>query len=140
MRRLTVDERAMALLYERPREVAGHLLRKCWRDECPQRAAALAYTTLLSLVPFLVVAFAMLKGFGGLKAIQERLESLLYTHLVTTSSLQATGKLLARVSDATLHALGPTTIQDLIDASRHPSPPVQPSLPPQKTSGNLPER
>jgi membrane protein len=73
----------------RAKEVIGLVLQKFWRDECPQRAASLAYTTLLSLVPFLVVAFAMLKGFGGLNLIQERLESLLYTHLVTTSSVQA---------------------------------------------------
>ncbi len=77
------------MLFRRAREVAGHLLLKCWRDECPQRAASLAYTTLLSLVPSLAVAFAMLKAFGGLTPIQEKLESLVYTHLVTTSSLQA---------------------------------------------------
>ncbi|MBI2002060.1 MAG: YihY/virulence factor BrkB family protein, partial [candidate division NC10 bacterium] len=80
----------MAILFERPREVIRHILRKFWQDECPQRAASLAYTTLLSLVPFLAVAFAMLKGLGGLKPIEERLETLLYTHLVTASSLQAT--------------------------------------------------
>jgi membrane protein len=85
-----LDAKAVALLYRRPREVAGHLLRKFWRDECPQRAASLAYTTLLSLVPFLAVAFAILKGFGGYRQIQTKLEGLLYTHLVTSSSLQAT--------------------------------------------------
>ena len=31
----------------------------------------------------------MLKGFGGLKPLQDRLEALIYTHLVTTSSLEA---------------------------------------------------
>lgn len=67
----------------------GRVLWKFWQDECPQRAAALAYATLLSLVPSLAVAFAMLKAFGGLRPIQERLEGLVYTHLVTDSSLQA---------------------------------------------------
>jgi len=89
MRRPSLDAEAMAMVYRRPWEVAGHLLRKCWRDECPQRAASLAYTTLLSVVPFLAVAFAMLKGFGGLKPIQQKLQELVFTHLVTTSSLQA---------------------------------------------------
>lgn len=90
MQRPPMDTKAVTALYQRPHEVAVFVLRKFWRDECPQRAAALAYTTLLSLVPFLAVAFAMLKGFGGLHQIQERLEGLLYTHLVTDSSLQAT--------------------------------------------------
>ncbi|MGH7428761.1 MAG: YihY family inner membrane protein, partial [Candidatus Methylomirabilaceae bacterium] len=83
------DRNALAMLCRRPLEVGAHLAWKFWRDECPQRAASLAYTTLLSLVPSLAVAFAMLKAFGGLTPIQERLETLVYTHLVTTSSLQA---------------------------------------------------
>ncbi len=89
MRRPSPDARAAAILYRKPRAVIVFLLRKFWRDECPQRAASLAYTTILSLVPSLAVAFAMLKGFGGLKPLQARLESIVYTHLVTTSSLQA---------------------------------------------------
>ncbi len=83
------DRKALAMLLRNPLEVGAHLLSKFWQDECPQRAASLAYTTLLSLVPSLAVAFAMLKAFGGLTPIQERLETLVYTHLVTTSSLQA---------------------------------------------------
>ncbi len=89
MRGPSLDAKAMALLTRRPREVGVFLLRKFWRDECPQRAASLAYTTILSLVPSLAVAFAMLKGFGGLKPIQDKLYNLIYTHLVTTSSLEA---------------------------------------------------
>jgi membrane protein len=83
------DRKALAMLLRNPLEVGAHLLSKFWQDECPQRAASLAYTTLLSLVPSLAVAFAVLKAFGGLTSIQERLETLVYTHLVTTSSLQA---------------------------------------------------
>ena len=89
MQQLHSDDKAMAMLFRRPLEVGTHLLWRFWRDECPQRAASLAFTTLLALVPFLAVAFAMLKAFGGLTPIQERLETLVYTHLVTTSSLQA---------------------------------------------------
>jgi membrane protein len=44
-----------------------------YRDECLTRAAALAYTTLLSLVPLLALMFAVLKGLG----VQQRLEPLL---------------------------------------------------------------
>jgi len=89
MHRRSLDAKGMAMLFRRPLEVASHIVWKFWQDECPQRAASLAYTTLLSLVPSLAVAFAMLKAFGGLTPIQERLETLVYTHLVTTSSLQA---------------------------------------------------
>jgi membrane protein len=109
MQRLHSDDNAMAMLYRRPQEVAVHIVWKFWQDECPQRAAALAYTTLLALVPSLAVAFAILKAFGGLNPIQERLETLVYTHLVTTSSLQAAEyiqKLTERVNAGAIGTVG----------------------------------
>jgi membrane protein len=109
MQRLHSDDNALAMLFRRPLEVGAHLLLKFWRDECPQRAASLAYTTLLSLVPSLAVAFAMLKGFGGLDSIQARVEELVYTHLVTTSSLQAADyiqKFTERVDAGTIGTVG----------------------------------
>ena len=81
--------KTFALLLRSPHTVASHLVWKLWRDECPQRAGSLAYSTLLSLVPVMAVAFAVLKGFGGLKPIQQQLEQAINTHLVTTSSWQA---------------------------------------------------
>jgi len=109
MQRLHSDDNALAMLYRRPLEVGTHLLWRFWRDECPQRAASLAYTTLLSLVPSLAVAFAILKGFGGLESIQARVEELVYTHLVTTSSLQAADyiqKFTERVDAGTIGTVG----------------------------------
>ncbi len=109
MNRPHSDDNATAMLFRRPLEVAAHILWKFWRDECPQRAASLAYTTLLSLVPSLAVAFAMLKGFGGLESIQARVEELVYTHLVTTSSLQAADyiqKFTERVDAGTIGTVG----------------------------------
>lgn len=51
-----------------------------WRfyaDQCLTRASALAYTSLLSLVPLLAVMFSVLKGLGA----QQRLEALLLSRL-----------------------------------------------------------
>ena len=51
-----------------------------WRfyaDRCFMRASALAYASLLSLVPVLAVMFAVLKGLG----VQRRLEPLLLSRL-----------------------------------------------------------
>lgn len=109
MHRPSLDAKGMAMLFRKPREVAVQIVWKFWQDECPQRAAALAYTTLLALVPSLAVAFAMLKAFGGLSPIQERLETLVYTHLVTTSSLQAAEyiqKLTERVNAGAIGTVG----------------------------------
>ena len=38
------------------------------RDKCPQQAAALAFTTALSLVPVTAIAFSILRAFGSLDA------------------------------------------------------------------------
>jgi len=52
----TISRRAMAWLV--------FLLRSFQADQCLLRAAALTYTTALSIVPFLAVAFSISKGFG----------------------------------------------------------------------------
>lgn len=51
-----------------------------WRfymDQCLVRASALAYTSLLSIVPLLAVMFSVLKGLGA----QQRLEAVLLSRL-----------------------------------------------------------
>lgn len=44
----------------------GYLaVRGLFQNDCPQKAAALTYTTVLSLVPLLAFAFSVAKGFGA---------------------------------------------------------------------------
>ena len=40
------------------------VIRDFWADQCLLRATALSFTTILSIVPFFALAFAVLKGFG----------------------------------------------------------------------------
>jgi membrane protein len=51
--------------------------RRFYADQCLVRASALAYTSLLSLVPLFAIMFAVLKGLG----VQARLEPLLLSRL-----------------------------------------------------------
>lgn len=53
------------------------ILRNFWLDNCLLRGSALAFTTILSLVPLLALAFALLKGFG----VQNQVEPLLLEQL-----------------------------------------------------------
>ncbi len=55
--------------------VATLAVRNFFTDQCLMRATALAYVTLLSLVPLLAFAFSILKGMG----VQEKLERLILT-------------------------------------------------------------
>ncbi len=50
------------------------------------RAAALAYTTLLALVPLLTVTFAIMTIFPAFSQFAEEIKQFLFTHLVATSA------------------------------------------------------
>lgn len=60
--------------------------RSFWADECMLRATALAYTTLLSMVPLLAVAFSLFAAFPTLKEAYGRLRSLIYRYLAAGAS------------------------------------------------------
>ena len=71
-----------------------YLLRFCWivvrgfiEDNCLLRAQALAYTTAISLVPLLAVAFSIVKGFGGVEGTKDKFESKLATVLVPETTV-----------------------------------------------------
>ncbi|MCP4600626.1 MAG: YihY family inner membrane protein [Proteobacteria bacterium] len=59
--------------------------RRLWRDNCPRQSAALAFQTMLSLVPLLAVAVAVASTFE-LDIYQERMTSFLEIHLVPESA------------------------------------------------------
>lgn len=54
-------------------------------DHCPQSAGVLTYTTLLSLVPLLTVAFALISAFPALASVREGLESVLFNHFLPSA-------------------------------------------------------
>lgn len=56
-------------------------IRKAQHDSIPSRATALAYTTLVSLVPLLAVAFFIFNAFGGTESIIERIRPLIESNL-----------------------------------------------------------
>jgi membrane protein len=77
--------------------------RRFYEDKCLMRASALAYTSLLSIVPLLALMFAVLKGLG----VQHRLEPLLLSRL--SLDPQTTNLVIGyidRTNVSTLGALG----------------------------------
>jgi len=61
----------------RPLRLVGLAGWRFYDDQCLTRASALAYTSLLSIVPLLAVMFSVLKGLGA----QQRLEGVLLSRL-----------------------------------------------------------
>ena len=77
-------------------------------DTLQVRAAALTYFTVLSLVPLLAFAFALLKGFGAYKVlVQETLRPYLRNFLAGNESLQtAVDQILGFVENTGVTSLG----------------------------------
>lgn len=59
-----------------------YAIRRFYRDDGMQAAAALTYTTLLALVPLLAIAFAIFSAFPAFEAVQDKIEALLFENLV----------------------------------------------------------
>lgn len=60
--------------------------RKFCQDDCFNRAAGLAYTTLLSLVPLLTVSFSVLASFPIYRDITLKIQDLIFAHIITDSA------------------------------------------------------
>lgn len=81
--------------------------RRFYADKCLVWASALAYSSLLSLVPLLAVMFAVLKGMG----VQHRLEPLLLSRLsLSAETTSAIIGYIDRTNVKTLGALGAATL------------------------------
>jgi len=59
-----------------------YIAREMVRDNCLQRAAALTYTTLLSLIPLLVVAFSIFRAFESFNVLESRAESAIFAYML----------------------------------------------------------
>ena len=66
----------------------------------PLRAAALTYTTVLSLVPFLAIAFSVLKGLGAQNALEPLLQQ------VAGDSEETISRLIAYVNNTNMKSMG----------------------------------
>lgn len=53
-----------------------------YRDRCPQVAASLTYTTLLSMVPLMTIAFAILAAFPAFEGVREQAQAMLFENMV----------------------------------------------------------
>jgi membrane protein len=79
------------------------IARRFYDDQCLMRASALAYTSLLSIVPFFALMFAVLKGLG----VQHRLEPLLLSRLaLQPETASAMIDYIDRTNVSTLGSLG----------------------------------
>ncbi len=60
-----------------------YIARETIQDRCLRRAAALTFTTLLALVPLLVVAFSFFRGFEAFQGLEKRAEQAIFNTILT---------------------------------------------------------
>lgn len=86
------DRRAGVVLSEIGAYV-GFALRRFHRDRGMQAASSLTYTTLLSLVPLLAIAFAIFAAFPAFESARGQLEAVLFSNLMPGVEDQIRGHL-----------------------------------------------
>ncbi|MFW5982719.1 MAG: YhjD/YihY/BrkB family envelope integrity protein [Candidatus Brocadiia bacterium] len=66
-----------------------YIIRETVRDRCLRQAAALTFTTLLSLVPLFAIAFSLFRGFATFEGLEKRAERAIFQTLLA-APLQGT--------------------------------------------------
>lgn len=61
------------------------LYHRFFEDDCSYRAAALTYTTLLSLVPLLAVSFSIFSAFPVFNHLTAQIQNFIFSHFIATS-------------------------------------------------------
>lgn len=93
---------------------AGEAIRSFRSDELEMRATALTFWTLLSLVPFVAVAFSLFQAFGGLEAGATALQRLLVQNLAPGSAATAMQYVQGFVSRISAGAIGGAGVVSLV--------------------------
>src|ERR1700677_2631098 len=88
------------------RDDVSQIWNKSKQDLIFTQATALAYTTLVSLVPVLAVAFFLFHAFGGFENLLERLEPFIEENLAPSFSNQISSYLEGFINNVHAGAVG----------------------------------
>ncbi|MCH7767917.1 MAG: YihY family inner membrane protein [Nitrospinae bacterium] len=100
-----------------PFRVLWLALREFVRDGCAHKASALAFTTILTLVPILIVSFALFQAFGALKEVEARVQAFIFSHLIASSSQAISTYLTEFIHKTSAKTVGAVGVVALIGAA-----------------------
>jgi membrane protein len=80
------------------RALARYALRRAGQDRLPQVAASLTFTTFLSVVPVLTVAFALLAAFPVFREFRADIETFLFQNLIPGNVSESISRYLGQFS------------------------------------------
>ena len=94
----------------------SYVARETVRDRCLQQAAALTFTTLLSLVPLFAVAFSLFRGFEAFKTIEKKVERTIFRTVLAAPLVEGVHKPSAEAegAGAGARALAEMSAEDLL--------------------------
>jgi membrane protein len=98
--------RRLALKYL---QIMALVVKDFWEDQCLLRASALTFSTILSIVPFFALTFALLKGLG----VQNKLEPLILDQ-VAAGSQEVVTKIVSYINNTNMTSLGAIGLATLI--------------------------
>lgn len=85
------------------------VLKNFWDDNCLLRASALSFTTILSIVPFFALTFAVLKGFN----VQNKVEPYILEQ-VTAGSQEIVDKIITYINNTNMTSMGAIGLATLV--------------------------
>jgi membrane protein len=90
-------------------QILALVVKDFWDDHCLLRASALSFSTILSLVPFFALTFAVLKGLG----VQNRLEPLILDQ-VAAGSEEIVDRIVTYINNTNMTSLGAVGLVTLL--------------------------
>jgi membrane protein len=90
-------------------QILALVIRDFWDDKCLLRASALSFSTILSLVPFFALTFAVLKGFG----VHNKLEPFILEQ-VAAGSHEVVDRIVTYINNTNMTSLGAAGLLTLI--------------------------
>jgi membrane protein len=90
-------------------QVLALVIRDFRDDQCLLRASALTFTTILSIVPFFALTFAVLKGFG----VQNKVEPLILDQ-VAAGSQETVNRIITYINNTNMTSMGAIGLVTLI--------------------------
>jgi membrane protein len=90
-------------------QILALVIRDFWDDQCLLRASALSFSTILSLVPFFALTFAVLKGFG----VHNKLEPFILGE-VAAGSHEVVDRIITYINNTNMTSLGAVGLITLI--------------------------
>ncbi|MCD4653550.1 YihY/virulence factor BrkB family protein [bacterium] len=94
-----------------------HVFKELNRDQCFLRASALTFTTVMTLIPIMVLLFVTFRAFGGLQEASSRVQQFMFQHMLPESVISIQSYIENLVKDFNTQAVSYISLLFLIGSA-----------------------